>query len=112
MTAPSSGRCTSQSSGTYRNENLDMRGFESPIAVRNLDNDIPNEVVNTLLAVAEKNTDLFQRFFKMKAKWLKVDKLRRYDIYAPVAEADKEYAYGDAAQMVLECIQRFLSAGV
>jgi oligoendopeptidase F len=91
----------------YRNENLDLRGFERPISVRNLINDIPNEVVDTLLGVAEKNTGLFQRFFKLKAKWLKVDKLRRYDIYAPVAEADKEYAYGDAIQMVLESFNDF-----
>ncbi|MFN2145828.1 MAG: M3 family oligoendopeptidase, partial [Anaerolineales bacterium] len=91
----------------YRNENMDLRGFESPISVRNLINDIPNEVVDTLLGVAEKNTGLFQRFFKLKAKWLKVDKLRRYDIYAPVAEAEKEYAYEDAVEMVLDAFNEF-----
>jgi oligoendopeptidase F len=57
--------------------------------------------------VAEKNTGLFQRFFKLKAKWLKVDKLRRYDIYAPVAEAEKEYAYDDAVKMVLDAFNDF-----
>ena len=53
------------------------------IAVRNLANDIPDEVVDTLLEVAQKNTDLFQRFFRLKARWLGVERLRRYDIYAP-----------------------------
>ncbi|MBN2044702.1 MAG: M3 family oligoendopeptidase [Anaerolineales bacterium] len=91
----------------YRNENLELRGFDSPMAVRNLDNDIPNEVVDTLLDVAVKNTELFQRFFRLKAKWLKVDRLRRYDIYAPVAESDKEYTYDKAVSMVLDSFNDF-----
>ena len=91
----------------YRNENLELRGFSSPIAVRNLDNDIPDEVVSTLLEVAEKNTGLFQRFFHLKAKWLKMDKLRRYDVYAPVVSSDKMYAYDKAAKMVLDAFNDF-----
>ena len=89
------------------NENLEMRHFERPMSVRNLDNDIPDAVVNTLLEVAEKNAGVFQRFFKLKAKWLKMDKLRRYDIYAPVASADKPYAYEDAVRMVLDAFADF-----
>ncbi|MEK6222388.1 MAG: M3 family metallopeptidase, partial [Chloroflexota bacterium] len=72
----------------FRNENIDLRNFKNPISVRNLGNDVPDDVVNTLLDVAQKNSAVFQRFFKYKAKVLKVDKLRRYDIYAPVASAD------------------------
>jgi oligoendopeptidase F len=91
----------------YHNENIDMRGFEKPISVRNLDNDIPDDVIDVLLDVAEKNAGIFQRYFKLKAKWLKVDKLRRYDIYAPVAESDKRYDYHDAVEMVLESFSDF-----
>ena len=91
----------------YRNENLDLRGFSSSIAVRNLENDIPDEVVSTLLEVAEKNTALFQRFFRLKAKWLKVDKLRRYDVYAPVVSSDKKYEYDQAVKMVLDSFNDF-----
>lgn len=91
----------------YRNENLDLRGFAEPLSVRNLANDIPDDVVSTLLEVAEKNTGLFQRFFRLKAKWLKMDKLRRYDIYAPVVEADKTYEYKDAVKMVLDSFKDF-----
>jgi oligoendopeptidase F len=91
----------------FRNENIDLRGFDTPISVRNLDNDIPNDVVSILLDVAEKNTGLFQRFFRLKAKWLKMDKLRRYDIYAPVAQADKIYEYEPAVQLVLDSFKDF-----
>ena len=91
----------------YGNEHVNLRGFSSPISVRNLDNDIPDEVVDVLLDVAEKNTDIFQRYFNLKAKWLKMDQLRRYDIYAPVAEADKTYTYDEAVNMVLEAFEDF-----
>ncbi len=91
----------------YHNENIDLRGFEAPIAVRNLTNDIPDEVVETLLNVAQKNGGVFQRFFKMKARLLKMDKLRRYDIYAPVSASDKKYDWREAVQMTLDSFGGF-----
>ena len=43
----------------------------------------------------------------MKAKWLKVDKLRRYDIYAPVTKSDKKYDFADAVKMTMEAFRSF-----
>jgi oligoendopeptidase F len=91
----------------WRNENLAMRHFATPIAVRNLDNDIPDEVIATLLAVSERNTGIFQRYFRLKARWLGIERLRRYDIYAPVVQSDKTYTFGSAAETVLDSFQRF-----
>lgn len=91
----------------WHNENLSVRKFPSAISVRNLSNDIPDEVVDTLLGVSEENTRIFQRFFKMKAKLLGMEKLRRYDIYAPVAASSKEYSYEQAVQMTLDCFREF-----
>ncbi len=91
----------------WRNEHLHMRGHDSPIAVRNLHNDIPDSVVDTLLEVSRANAGLFQRFFRLKARWLGMDRLRRYDIYAPVAEADKTYPFADAAEMVFDAFDQF-----
>jgi oligoendopeptidase F len=91
----------------WHNENIDLRHFASPISVRNLVNDIPDAVVNTLLDVAEQNTGLFQRFFQLKAKQLGVPKLRRYDIYAPVADTEKRYAFGEGTEMVLDSFKEF-----
>ena len=91
----------------WANENVDLRGFNSPIAVRNVANDIPDEAVDALLEVSRKNAGLFQRYFKLKAKWLGVDKLRRYDIYAPLAQSDSEIPYSDAVKMVLDTFGDF-----
>lgn len=91
----------------WRNENVDLRHFATPISVRNLGNDIPDEVVNTLLDVSEQNAGVFQDFFRLKARWLGVERLRRYDIYAPVGRADKSYDFKAAADVVLDAFQRF-----
>ncbi|HEX2995877.1 MAG TPA: oligoendopeptidase F, partial [Anaerolineales bacterium] len=71
----------------WYNENISMRKFNSPISARNLTNDIPDEAVDVLLDVTKKNSKTFQRYFKIKAKHLGISKLRRYDIYAPVAKS-------------------------
>jgi len=91
----------------WHNENISLRKFSDPLSVRNLANDIPNEAVNALLDTSRKNAKIFQRYFKLKAKALGVKKLRRYDIYAPVAGSDKKYDYGKAADMVLESFSAF-----
>ncbi len=91
----------------WRNENLSLRKFSSPIAVRNLSNDIPDQAVETLLEVTRQNAALFQRYFKLKAKALGMERLRRYDVYAPVAGAEKTFEFASAAQMVLEAFEEF-----
>ena len=91
----------------WHNENILLRKFSSPISVRNLANDIPDEAVDVLMDVTRKNAVIFQRYFKLKAKQLGIDKLRRYDIYAPLAKSDKAFEFGDAAQMVLESFRAF-----
>ena len=91
----------------WRSEGVDLRGYSAPIALRNLANDIPDDVVETLLNVCQKNAPLFHRFFQLKARWLGVDRLRRYDIYAPVAQSEKTYHYKDAVEMVLESFRKF-----
>ena len=89
------------------NENLALRRFANPIAARNLGNDIPDEAVDVLLKVARKNVAIFQRFFRLKAHLLGMDKLRRYDIYTPVVKSDKKYDFDKAAEMVLESFSSF-----
>ncbi|MEA2007999.1 MAG: M3 family oligoendopeptidase [Chloroflexota bacterium] len=91
----------------WRAENMDLRGYTSPISARNLVNDLPDEVVNTLLDVCKKNAGIFQDYFKLKAKWLGVEKLRRYDVYAPVVESDKTFDFNQGVNLVLEAFEDF-----
>ncbi len=91
----------------WRNEQINMRRFSTPISVRNLVNDIPDAVVNTLLDVAERNAAVFQRYFRLKARLLGMERLRRYDVYAPIARSDKSFAFNQAADMVLDSFSKF-----
>jgi oligoendopeptidase F len=63
--------------------------------------------VYTLLVVCRKNASLFHRYFRLKARWVGVDRLRRYDVYAPVVKTKKTYAFADAAQLVLDSFGEF-----
>ncbi len=91
----------------WRAENVELREFANPISVKNLDNDVPDEVVETLLQVIRENVDLFQRYFRFKADALGMERLRRYDIYAPLTEAEKTYPFDEAVQMVDDAYRAF-----
>jgi oligoendopeptidase F len=93
----------------WHNENIGLRKFSSAMSVRNLVNDVPDEAVDALLEVTRRNAKVFHRYFKIKAKLLGAPsgKLRRYDIYAPVAKSDKKFDYNDSARMVFDSFRSF-----
>ena len=91
----------------WRSENVGLRRYASPIATRNLSNNIPDPVVDTLLEVCRANAKLFQRYFRLKARWLGMDRLRRYDIYAPISKSERTYAFADGVELVLKSFARF-----
>ncbi len=91
----------------WESENVSLRGYHSPLAVRNLSNDIPDDVVDLLLDTCRNNAPVFWRFFRLKAQWLGVEKLRRYDIYAPVVKTERRYDFADAVNLVLTSFHRF-----
>jgi len=92
----------------WHSENIKVRRFAAPISVRNLENDLPDSVVDTLLDVIRNNAPLFQRFFRFKAKALGLERLRRYDLYAPLAQVTKTYPF-DAAVKLVEAAYRAFS---
>ena len=91
----------------WKAENLQLRRFASPIATRNLGNDIPDAAVTSLLKVCQKNAGIFQRYFHIKARLCKIKPMSRYHIYAPHRTAQKSYRYQDAIRMVLDAYRGF-----
>ncbi len=88
-------------------ENVQLRHHRTPLSVRNLANDIPDAATDALLEACRQNVGLFQRYFALKARWLGMQRLRRYDIYAPVVASDKRYEYSDAVNSVLDSFRAF-----
>src|SRR5688500_7104564 len=91
----------------WKSENIELRKFASPIAARNLGNDVPDEAVEALLIACSNNASLFQDYFRIKARICNIRSMNRYHIYAPHRSDRKRYRYPDAIRMVLEAYQTF-----
>lgn len=91
----------------WKAENVELRRYASPIATRNLGNDVPDQAVDVLLTTCAKNAGIFQTYFKLKAKICKISPMNRYHIYAPHRAETKKYAYADAVTMVLSAYRSF-----
>ena len=93
----------------WRDEGIEIRGYKSPISMRNIGNDIDDKTIDSLLLMCKKNSNIFQRFFVQKAKMLKMTKLRRYDLYAPAAASIKEknYSYAKSVKLVFDSFAAF-----
>jgi oligoendopeptidase F len=82
-------------------QEMELRGYTSPIQPTNIGNEIPDEAVEHLMAVTESNYGLAQEYFRLKAKMLGMDKLRNTDVYAPVVESERTYDFDEARDMVV-----------
>jgi oligoendopeptidase F len=92
----------------WKDENISIRGFNSPISVRNIYNNIDDTTIETLLSVCRKNVTMFHDYFKEKAKLIGVKKLRRYDLYAPISSKNTpKFTFKNATKLVLDTFSRF-----
>lgn len=91
------------------NYEVKLRNYSSAINMRNEKNDVSDEVINSLLEVCKNNTEIFQRFFRLKAKSLKVKKLKRFDLYAPYPNKEelKSYSYNESISIISDVLKRF-----
>jgi len=96
--------------GNWNDENVALRGMAASISPRNLKNDLPDEVVDVLLETCRKNAAVFHRYFRLKAGWLGIDRLRRYDVYAPIPSETlkpREVSFEEAVDWTLESMRGF-----
>ncbi len=91
----------------WKSENLGLRHFASPIATRNIGNDVPDRAVDVLLSVCAKNADIFQQYFRLKARICGIKPMSRYHLYAPHRTESRKFAYADAVTMVLDAYRGF-----
>jgi oligoendopeptidase F len=86
-----------------------LRRFPHPMAARHVANEIDAEAVERMLAVAEANYDIAQRYFQLKARLLDLPKLQLYDQYAPVGQELPRCTYERARDLVLAAFGAFSS---
>lgn len=94
----------------WRDEAILMRGYRSPISVRNIANNLDDATVEALLAACRNNVVMFHDYFIEKSKMIGMRKLHRYHLYAPIsnkASDSKKFTYGKAVETVLDSFGDF-----
>jgi len=91
----------------WHQENVQLREHASPISVRNLINELPDEVIDALLESCRENAKVYRRYFRLKAKWLKMPTLRRTDIYAPLDASEPTYSFDEGLELALSAMRAF-----
>jgi len=84
-----------------------LRRYPNWLASRNLSNEASDESVMALIEAVRGRFDIPQRWYRLKAKLLGLDKLADYDRSAPVLAEDVVYSWGEARDLVLDTYQSF-----
>src|SRR4051812_49054353 len=84
-----------------------LRRHPSWIASRNLSNEASDESVQALIDAVRANYDLPQRWYRLKARLLGLDRLADYDRMASVASEEVEVGWDEATEMVLTSFREF-----
>ena len=78
-----------------------LRGYETWISSRNLRNDTSDEAVQVLIDACVGRYDVVQRYYRLKAKLLDVDRLAFYDRMAPIGDDPTKVSWDEAREIVL-----------
>ena len=84
-----------------------LRHYPHWLASRNLANEASDESVMALIEAVRARYDIPQRWYRLKAKLLGVDKIADYDRAAPVLGEDLSFSYGQARELVLDTYSNF-----
>lgn len=84
-----------------------QRGYKTWISSRNLANEASDDSVNALIAAVVSNYSLPQRWYRLKAKVLGIDKLADYDRMASVADTEQEFSWDEGVDIVRDAYNSF-----
>ncbi|MFN8025130.1 MAG: M3 family oligoendopeptidase [Acidimicrobiia bacterium] len=84
-----------------------LRKYPSWIASRNLANEASDASVDALVEAVQSHYELPRRWYALKAQLLGLPKLADYDRMASVADADEEFAWSEAKEIVLDAYASF-----
>jgi oligoendopeptidase F len=84
-----------------------LRGYETWLSARNLRNDTTDEAVQALIDATVARYDVVQRYYRLKAQLLGLDRLSHYDRMAPIGVDPTKTSWADARQIVLDAYHDF-----
>jgi oligoendopeptidase F len=78
-----------------------LRGYPHWLAERNLSNEASDESVQALVSAVRARYDVPQRWYRLKARLIGVDRLADYDRAATISDADERFTWAQARELVL-----------
>jgi oligoendopeptidase F len=84
-----------------------LRGYPSWISSRNLSNEASDESVQALVEAVRANYDLPQRWYRLKAQILGIDRLADYDRMAAIETEEVKVDWPEATDIVLTSFREF-----
>ena len=84
-----------------------MRGYPTWISSRNLANETTDEAVDALVEATTSRYDVPQRYYRLKARLLGVDRLEHYDRSAPVSTDTQKIPWDEARRIVVDAYSEF-----
>jgi oligoendopeptidase F len=85
----------------------DMRSYGDVTSPTHLANEISPHVVEVMMDAVERHIPVIQRFLRLKARLLGVERLGIADVYAPIEAAPAELPWPTGRRLVLEAFERF-----
>lgn len=77
-----------------------LRGFESPISMRNHSNEVNDEIVKNAIEIINENVSIAHRYFDWKANYTN-HPLSQLDLSNQIEKFNEEYTFSDAKEIVL-----------
>ena len=86
-----------------------LRNYPHWLAARNLANEASDESVLALIHAVRGRYDIPQRWYRLKAQLLGLDRLADYDRSATIASSEPLFSYAEARELVVDTYARFSS---
>ncbi|HEY7438712.1 MAG TPA: M3 family oligoendopeptidase [Acidimicrobiia bacterium] len=84
-----------------------LRSFSGWLQSRNLANEASDESVQALVDAVQGRYDIPQRWYKLKAQLLGLERLADYDRMASVASSDEQFGWSESKEIVLDAYASF-----
>jgi len=84
-----------------------LRGYPHWLAERNLSNEASDASVEALVSAVRARYDVPQRWYRLKAKLIGVERLADYDRAATIADSDERFSWAQAREIVLGAYSDF-----
>ena len=84
-----------------------LRGYATWISSRNLSNETTDEAVEALVEATTSRYDVPQRYYRLKARLLGLDRLVHFDRFAPVGSDGEKTSWDEAQRIVVDAYSDF-----